>query len=263
VSRRRLAEELALLATAAQFLTRIPLPAADHFTEQRLAAAPRYFPLVGALVGALCAGVYIAALAVFPASVAVLLALAAGLLITGAFHEDGLADTFDGLGGGDRALDVMRDSRIGTYGAVALLSVLALKCAALIALPPLAVFTALVVAHGLSRLSAVLVIVSSRYLRDEGTGKPTAPRSRWNRAAAGAGHGRAAAGGLRPDPGARRRAVLHRRRRRESCPHASPVRAPPRRLHRRHAGAPCSRPASWASTSPSWPGTERGLPAPP
>jgi adenosylcobinamide-GDP ribazoletransferase len=174
VSRRRLAEELALLATAAQFLTRIPLPAADHFTEQRLAAAPRYFPLVGALVGALCAGVYIAALAVFPASVAVLLALAAGLLITGAFHEDGLADTFDGLGGGDRALDVMRDSRIGTYGAVALLSVLALKCAALIALPPLAVFTALVVAHGLSRLSAVLVIVSSRYLRDEGTGKPTA-----------------------------------------------------------------------------------------
>ncbi len=168
--------ELAVFALAVQFLTRVPVPVGEAYTPERLAAAPRYYPLVGALVGALCAVVYSLAVTALTPPVAVLLALSAGLLITGAFHEDGLADTFDGLGGADReqALEIMRDSRIGTYGALALAVVLVTKAATLIALPPASAVTTFVVAHGLSRLSAVLVIASSRYVRDHGTGKPTA-----------------------------------------------------------------------------------------
>ncbi len=168
--------ELAIFALAVQFLTRIPVPVGDAYTPARLAAAPRYYPLVGALIGIMCAAVYTVAVAVLTQPVAVLLALATGLLVTGAFHEDGLADTFDGMGGvdRDRALEIMRDSRIGTYGALATGVVLATKTAALIALPPAHVVSGFVIAHALSRLSAVLVIATSRYLRDVGIGKPTA-----------------------------------------------------------------------------------------
>ncbi|MEM6640908.1 MAG: adenosylcobinamide-GDP ribazoletransferase, partial [Pseudomonadota bacterium] len=168
--------ELATFALAMQFLTRLPVPVGNAYTPERMAATPRYYPLVGALVGLLCAMVYMLTASKLTPVVGVLLAVAAGLLLTGAFHEDGLADTFDGLGSADRdkALAIMRDSRIGTYGALALISVLALKAAALTALAPNHIVTALIVAHGLSRLSAVLVIATSTYARDHGTGKPTA-----------------------------------------------------------------------------------------
>ncbi|MEM9058022.1 MAG: adenosylcobinamide-GDP ribazoletransferase [Pseudomonadota bacterium] len=174
---RRLARnELAVFALAVQFLTRFPVPAGNAYTPARLAAAPRYYPLVGALVGAACSAVFFLAAGALTPPVAVLLAIATGLLLTGAFHEDGLADTFDGLGASERAraLEVMRDSRIGTFGALALGIVLATKVAALLGLPPTHAVAALIVAHGVSRLSAVLVIATSRYVRDDGTGKPTA-----------------------------------------------------------------------------------------
>lgn len=170
-------EEAAILLLAVQFLTRLPVPASPGFTPERLTAATRYYPLVGALVGALVALVYGLALLAWPPLVAVLLSIAAGLALTGAFHEDGLADMFDGLGGGltrDRALEIMRDSRIGTYGAAALVMALALKAATLTAMPPFAVILALITGHGLSRFSAVLVIATSGYVRDHGTAKPVA-----------------------------------------------------------------------------------------
>ncbi|MEL7447659.1 MAG: adenosylcobinamide-GDP ribazoletransferase [Pseudomonadota bacterium] len=168
--------ELAIFALAVQFLTRFPVPVGDSYTPARLAAGPRYYPLVGALVGAACAFVYLLTENTFTAPLAVVLALGAGLLFTGAFHEDGLADTFDGIGGNsrERALEIMRDSRLGTYGTLALCVVLAAKVAALLAMPPARVAMMMVVAHTLSRLSAVLVMASSQYVRDHGTGKPTA-----------------------------------------------------------------------------------------
>jgi adenosylcobinamide-GDP ribazoletransferase len=174
--KRLVANEVVVFALALQFLTRIPVPVGEAYTPERLAAAPRYFPLIGILVGSLCAAVYTVAQIVFPNTVSILLAIAAGLLLTGAFHEDGLADTSDGITTLDpeKALAVMRDSRIGTYGSLALGMVLALKTVALTGLESELVAMALAVAHGLSRLSAVLVIASSRYLRDHGTGKPTA-----------------------------------------------------------------------------------------
>lgn len=174
----RLKTEVAVFCFAVQFLTRIPIPSAVKFTQARFHAGVRYYPMVGLLVGALASGIFICAHMVFPAMIAVLLSTAAGLLITGAFHEDGLADTFDGIGGGtdrQRTLDIMKDSRIGTYGASALLLSLMIKVAALSLLPSATLTAAALLAgHCLSRLSSVVVIASSRYARDHGTGKPVA-----------------------------------------------------------------------------------------
>jgi len=167
--------ELATLLLAVQFLTRLPVRSDGIFTPQRMAASVRYYPLVGLGVGGLSAAVYVVATLTFPPMVALLLAIATGLIVTGAFHEDGLADTFDGVGGGltrDKALSIMRDSRLGTYGSLALIIALTVKIFALNSLPMHLVPYALIVGHGVSRLSSVLVIATSRYVRDEGTGKP-------------------------------------------------------------------------------------------
>lgn len=162
---------------AVQFLTRLPVPARDIYSPARMVASVGYYPIVGVLVGGATAIAFAAASALFPQPLAVILAIAAGLLLTGAFHEDGLADTFDGVGGGstrDKALDIMRDSRLGTYGVLALIIALAVKAGALASLSPTLVIAALIAGHGLSRLSSVLVIATSRYVRDEGAGKPVA-----------------------------------------------------------------------------------------
>ena len=173
----RVREELAVFLLAVQFLTRWPVRSHDLFTEARLTAATRYYPLVGALIGAFSGGVFWLAHLVFPASLAIVLATAASLLATGAFHEDGFADTCDGLGGGttrERALEIMRDSRLGTYGAAGLGLMLAAKVLALAATPPEAVPWLLIAAHAASRSSAVLAIATGTCLRDAGIARPVA-----------------------------------------------------------------------------------------
>ncbi|MEM0985079.1 MAG: adenosylcobinamide-GDP ribazoletransferase [Pseudomonadota bacterium] len=169
--------EGACFLLALQFLTRLPVKTDGLYTSERMAASVRYYPLVGALVGGLSALVFLGASAALPQPVAVLSAIAAGLLLTGAFHEDGLADTFDGIGGGltrRKALEIMRDSRLGTYGTLALFVALALKAAALMALTVEFTVAALIAGHSFSRLSSVLVLATSAYVRAEGTGKPVA-----------------------------------------------------------------------------------------
>lgn len=167
--------ETAIFLLAVQFLTRCPVPFANLYTPDRLAASARYYPLVGFLVGAMCAFLFWVGAFVFPTALALALSIAAGLLLTGAFHEDGLADTFDGIGGGqDRAqvLAIMKDSRLGTFGSLALVMALMLKFASLMALPGSWIILTLVLGHGLSRLSSVLVIATSRYARADGKAKP-------------------------------------------------------------------------------------------
>jgi adenosylcobinamide-GDP ribazoletransferase len=164
-------EELRRLACAVQFLTRLPVPPLGDWRDERLARSAKYFPLVGILVGALCAGVFLLARLAWPQGVLpALLAIAAGVVITGGFHEDGLADTADGLGGGqtrERKLAIMKDSRLGSYGALALGLVLALKAAALADLrPPLIAAAVLVCAHGLARATAVVMMVATPYAAD-------------------------------------------------------------------------------------------------
>ncbi len=167
-----LARELVLFRLAAQFLTRIPF-GRNPFSPELMSASRRYFPAVGAVVGSLGALTHLAASLVFPPLVAAIAATGITLLATGAFHEDGLADTFDGFGARNReaALAVIRDSRVGTFGASALGIALGLKIATLAALPATAAAASLVSAHGLSRLSSLVAAGTSRPVQDEGTGE--------------------------------------------------------------------------------------------
>ncbi len=121
------------LVAALRFLTRIPVPGPDTQAAD-LAPAVAWFPLVGALVGFATAGVYALAIQLWAAPVAAVLAVSFGLLLTGGFHEDGFTDATDGLGGGftkERVLEIMKDSRIGAYGAMGLWCLLTLRWAAL------------------------------------------------------------------------------------------------------------------------------------
>ncbi len=163
--------EWQLFLLAVQFLTRLPLPAGLPWSDDLQVRSAKYYPLVGALVGAIGAAVLGGAALVLPLPVAVLLSMVATLALTGAMHEDGLADAADGLlGGADkaRALEIMRDSRIGTYGAVALGMALALKAALLMALTPGQAAWLLVAGHALGRMAVVHVISTTRYARDVG-----------------------------------------------------------------------------------------------
>lgn len=157
-----------LFLVALQFLTRLPVRL-NRFEPAWLNDCVRHFPLVGMVVGGVGAAVLAAAAVVWPAWVAALLALAALVAVTGGFHEDGLADTFDALGGvvpRERALAIMKDSRIGSYGALALGLSLLLRAALLAVLatrPLLGAAAALLAAHAFARTAAVGVMVSLPY----------------------------------------------------------------------------------------------------
>jgi adenosylcobinamide-GDP ribazoletransferase len=174
--------ELRYFFTALGYFTRVPVPRWVGYEPHYLNGAARYFPLVGALVGGLGALVYLAALHRLPAGVAVLLSMAATLLVTGAFHEDGLADCCDAFGGAytrDDALRIMKDSRIGAFGAIALVIALALKWQTLAALPPLRAAWLMVGAHAASRACAISYMATLEYVRAEGKAKPVAHRMTW------------------------------------------------------------------------------------
>jgi adenosylcobinamide-GDP ribazoletransferase len=172
-------QQIRLFFIALQFFTRLPIPSWVGFEADWLQHASRYFPLVGCVVGAIAAAVYYAAALVLPAPVAAVLSTAASIYITGAFHEDGFADACDGLGGGltrERALEIMKDSRVGAYGAIGIVCMLAAKLSALAALPPHRAVAALLLAHPLSRLAATSLIWKLEYVRGEGKAKPLAHR---------------------------------------------------------------------------------------
>lgn len=158
-----------------QFLTRLQVPAWVGHGPDQLDRAMRYLPLVGVGIGLFGALAFVAAGAGLPRPAAALISVAATLLLTGALHEDGLADTLDGLLGGVRredALRIMRDSRLGTYGAAGLIVGLGLKVAALAALPDVA--SALIAGHAGSRLLTVCVIAGLPYARPDGKAGPVA-----------------------------------------------------------------------------------------
>ena len=142
---------------AVQFLTRVPLPQ-QWLGEISLAQAAPYFPLVGGLVGLAGAAIDVVLRAHLPAIGAAAVAVAFLVLITGALHEDGLADTADGFGGGttaERVLTIMRDSRIGSYGAIAVTLSIVLRTTLIAALPNRDVFAYFVSAEALSRWSVL------------------------------------------------------------------------------------------------------------
>ena len=166
---------------ALQFFTRLPitgrLAAWVGYSPAMLRASSVYFPLVGSVVGSFAAGILLLALVLLPsgslgALLAAALATAASVWLTGGFHEDGLADTADALGGyvpRDKALDIMKDSRIGSYGSLSLILVLGLKIFALAVLAEQAALlaaAALLWAHTLSRVSPLLLMISLPHVGD-------------------------------------------------------------------------------------------------
>jgi len=156
------------LRAALIFLTRLP---AGQVGSAAFAAAPGWFPMVGLGVGAAQGAVFVMAAAVWGPVAGALAALALGMILTGALHEDGLADTFDALGAprpAERALEIMRDSRIGTFGALALIWMLGGQGWALATMAAPA--AALIAGQALSRAALVPILRHGPYLRAQGTG---------------------------------------------------------------------------------------------
>ncbi|HEY4062645.1 MAG TPA: adenosylcobinamide-GDP ribazoletransferase [Puia sp.] len=180
-------KEWRVFLTAIMFLTRIRVPASmsvDHSPEY-LQQAPRYFPVVGWIVGGISSLAFLVASRYISTDIGILAAMITGILVTGAFHEDGFADVCDGFGGGwtrEKILVIMKDSRIGAYGAIGLIALLASRFLMLKELPSFtptlnhpgsSVFynyryfiLALIAAHSLSRLMPMLMIQGSVYAAD-------------------------------------------------------------------------------------------------
>ena len=174
-----MSRQVALFMTAVQFLTRLPTPQFKTYEPAWLARSARYFPLVGVLVGVVNVAVWWVASRRLPTAVAVGLTLALSVLVTGGLHEDGFADVCDGFGGGatrDRVLAIMKDSRIGAYGAIGIALMLGLKWATLDSLAiGTAVFAPLVIgAHLMSRGCAGALMWSLPYVRGEADSKSRA-----------------------------------------------------------------------------------------
>lgn len=158
------------LRRATAFLTRVPIPH-DHDADGFLRAM-RVYPLVGAAIG-LAVGIVLVVLLRLnlPPVAGAALALGVGALITGALHEDGLADIADGFGGGKdkpAKLAIMRDSRLGTYGTLALVVSFAVRTAALAAIPTGSVILTLIATHALARATLPAVSLALPFARDDG-----------------------------------------------------------------------------------------------
>ncbi|MGU3493792.1 adenosylcobinamide-GDP ribazoletransferase [Xanthobacteraceae bacterium A53D] len=176
MAQKRIVEDV---GAALRFYSRIPLPARagdeSAFAPPDLARIGYAIPLAGAALGAIGALILVAAyLAGLPTLVCAALAVTAQVLATGAFHEDGLADTADGFGGGStiaRKLEIMRDSRVGTYGACALVLSLLLRVAliqGLLAIGPITAAAGLIAAAGISRAAGILLLEFLPHARADG-----------------------------------------------------------------------------------------------
>ncbi len=155
---------------ALRFMTIVPVPSSDATIEPDwLSRCAKYFPVVGIGIGLASAVVLLLADRIWSPVVASLLAVAASIAITGALHEDGLADTADGLGGGssvEKRLAIMKDSRIGTYGTLALVFGLALRVTALADMPVWTAAAALISAHAAARITPIFVMNALPYAGD-------------------------------------------------------------------------------------------------
>ncbi|MCB1438533.1 MAG: adenosylcobinamide-GDP ribazoletransferase [Nitratireductor sp.] len=155
------------------FFTRLPVPATGNSELPRLNDSAIMFTFAGLAIGLVIGLAWFVAAHLLPPLPAAGVAIAAGMLLTGALHEDGLSDTADGLGGGhgrERALEIMRDSRIGAYGAAALIVSIGLRWTALAEFTPLQGLFALAAVHMTSRTAILQALAFSRYARDKGLG---------------------------------------------------------------------------------------------
>ncbi len=171
---------------AVQFLTRIPVPGLNHLTGEQarygLSRSVIWFPLVGALVGIITAAVLVGSAHIWPRAIAVIIALAVEARLTGAFHEDAVADFCDAFGGGydpGSTHRIMKDSRIGSYGALGLVLSVGLRAALLIAMPQDLIIIALIASACFGRFLAVAVmaLVAPAVTQDGGLAKDVGNRT--------------------------------------------------------------------------------------
>ena len=172
-------KEIKIFFTCLMFYTRIPCPKNIDHNPDYINKATRYFPLIGWIVGAISFLVYYLSSFVFDPPIAIVLSLVTGILVTGAFHEDGLADVADGFGGGwtkSKILEIMKDSQVGAFGAISLVLILLLKYVALYANiekfnDPLVLLLIFVSYHSIARLTAVSIVFTSEYSREDESSK--------------------------------------------------------------------------------------------
>jgi adenosylcobinamide-GDP ribazoletransferase len=179
-------KEIHIFFTALMFYTRIPCPSWVNHSEEYLNQATKYFPLIGWIVGGFATAVLWLFVWVLPPSVAIILSMMASVVLTGAFHEDGFADVCDGFGGGwtkEQILTIMKDSRVGAYGAIGVVLLLLLKWTLLyeigLKIKLWEFFWVLLSAHSISRLMAVILIFTQPYSRANdasGKAKPIAKK---------------------------------------------------------------------------------------
>jgi adenosylcobinamide-GDP ribazoletransferase len=155
---------------ALRFMTIVRVPSSDAaIAPDWLSRCAKYFPVVGIGIGLVSAVVLLLADRIWGPVVASLFAVATSIAITGALHEDGLADTADGLGGGtsvEKRLAIMKDSRIGTYGTLALVFSLSLRVTALADMPVWTAAAALILAHAAARITPAFVMNALPYAGD-------------------------------------------------------------------------------------------------
>ena len=162
--------------TAVLFFTRIPCPKWVDHSEDILNKSNRYFSLVGILVGTISSLVLVSSSFIFPDHISILLSMVGSIGITGAFHEDGFADVCDGFGGGwtkEKILTIMKDSRLGTFGVIGLISILGLKYISLYELHHNSINLIIVIISGnsISRAIATILLFTHNYVRDFDTSK--------------------------------------------------------------------------------------------
>lgn len=176
-----------LYLLAVSFFSRIPVPASLPYSSERMNQCGRYFPLVGAMLGLICAVSFQLLILLFPIDISLFITMVISLMLTGAFHEDGLADMADGIGGGmtvEKRLTIMKDSRIGTYGSAALIMALLGKFVMLNWLFHFSAIQAVIiwtVGYTASRAVASSLIFNTPYVSESATSKskPLAQQQSW------------------------------------------------------------------------------------
>ncbi|MEA5004981.1 MAG: adenosylcobinamide-GDP ribazoletransferase [Rikenellaceae bacterium] len=177
-----LKRELDIFFATLMFYTRIPVPYRTGHSDEILNKTTRYFTLVGIIVGAIGGLTFWSLNLILPENLAVILSMIATIFATGAFHEDGFADTCDGFGGGytkEKVLEIMKDSRIGTYGTVGLLLILMTKFCCLSSSPVYLIPAILISGHSFSRFWPVCMLYLQSYVRpaDQSKSKPVGKRA--------------------------------------------------------------------------------------
>lgn len=162
-------QQLNLLLHALQFYSRIPV-GKINYSESNLSQSARFFPLVGIIIGAIGGAVFMLFMLVFPHAISATAALIAMVAVTGALHEDGLSDFFDGFGGGytkERILEIMKNSRVGVYGVISLLFLFLVKFSLFMSIHAHHLPMVLIAAHASSRFVPVVLMRTSTYARAE------------------------------------------------------------------------------------------------